>query len=381
MPQVLVNDIGFMHDCNRTPIINKIKYWQRSGWEVAILCTREAEESYRLSLSGVKYVVVPCGSDRSNKIMMLYEYAKRNLIASFVALGTKGRYDIIYSISATFDLVLVPFLMRKIYWNLRWCVVFDNRVYVDEPGNMVMRRIIYALFRLSVGMIRSADRIFTVSSELRRYLEDKGCNSERIKVTGNGVEGELILATEVQCNHKYDGIYVGRIDERKGIYQLIDMVSIVKDEYPGYRLGIMGRGEGGVERKVRQYAERMNVDGNISFLGFLQGKDKYAIIKGAKMFITLSVYESYGIALLEAVCSGKIAIAYDLPAYRNIYVNGEVMFVEKNDYHAAARQVITLMRSGRTENKRGCLLLERYSWRNIAERERDEFDILVDGRC
>lgn len=378
MPRAIVNDIGFMRDSNRVPMVNKINYWQRHGWDITILCTQAAMETYGPLLRDVKYVVVPCVSNRSNRVMMLYEYAKRNLIAASKVLRTKSQYDIVYSISATFDLILLPYVMRKLNRDLRWCVVFDNRVYIDEPGNLVMRRVIYVLFLMSMWMIKSADRIFTVSDDLRHFLEKGRCKRERIRVTGNGVEGEVILAAEEECDRKYDGIYVGRIDERKGIFQLIDMLSIVKEEYPGYTLGIIGVGEERVERKVLQYAERMNVGGNITLLGFRQGMEKYSIIKGARMFITLSIYESYGLALLEAVCCGKVSIAYDLPAYRQIYMNGEVIFVEKNSYRAAARHVIELMRGGATENERGRLLLGRYSWTNIAQMEREEFDRLVE---
>jgi len=51
MPKILINDIGYITGNNRTPIISKVKYWQKNNCEITIFCTNEAKASYEKNLS------------------------------------------------------------------------------------------------------------------------------------------------------------------------------------------------------------------------------------------------------------------------------------------------------------------------------------------
>ena len=46
MREILINDIGYVSGNSRTPIISKIKYWQKSDCKITIFCTKEAESNY-----------------------------------------------------------------------------------------------------------------------------------------------------------------------------------------------------------------------------------------------------------------------------------------------------------------------------------------------
>jgi glycosyltransferase involved in cell wall biosynthesis len=135
----------------------------------------------------------------------------------------------------------------------------------------------------------------------------------------------------------------------------------------------VGKGDITTERKYKRKIKDRKLERNIQFLGYKTGLEKFNIIKSSKIFLFLSKTESFGIALLEAVCSGIPAIAYDLPAYRGIYRNGEVFLFKKNDYQSVAEKLEEIIDKKLFGNEKGKLLLRQYSWDTIAEREYKAF--------
>jgi glycosyltransferase involved in cell wall biosynthesis len=57
-------------------------------------------------------------------------------------------------------------------------------------------------------------------------------------------------------------------------------------------------------------------------LGFLPEKDKIATLKSSRVFLFPSYEEGWGIVVAEAMACGLPVIAYDLPAYREIFHAG-----------------------------------------------------------
>ena len=153
---------------------------------------------------------------------------------------------------------------------------------------------------------------------------------------------------------------------------MLKVLTLVKQKYPNFRLAIMGQGDETTEEQFKNKIKEMGLENNIQFLGYITGQKKFNIIKSAKVFWFLSVSqsESFGVALLEAVCSGRLAIAYDLEQFKRIYQNDEVFIFPKGDYQSVAKKTIEIFDQQKFGNERGQLLLEKYgNWDKIAEIE------------
>lgn len=84
-------------------------------------------------------------------------------------------------------------------------------------------------------------------------------------------------------------IYVGRLEEAKGVHQMYEMFSAFNQQYPEIKLYTIGKGP--LEK---------NQNPNIIYKGFVDDETKYQLINGAIGLIQPSALESLGIVLLEA---------------------------------------------------------------------------------
>ncbi|MEI8176184.1 MAG: glycosyltransferase [Candidatus Omnitrophota bacterium] len=371
MKKILINDIGYLIKVPRIAIISKIKIWQKRGFRVTILCPRAGRIFYEKYLADVDFIVVPACMDTRNNFILIGEFLKRNIVALFFLPVIRNRYDVIYSVSAVLDIVLLPWCLKVVDGKVKWSVVFDNIVPLKDPGNKIVRFLAWLFFLISVAVVHKADRIFAISQDLKLFLLENGFREEQVTVTGNAVEVELIKKAVRTGDHTIDALFIGRINETKGIYDMLKILEEIKKIYPSFQLAIMGDGDELTKRDFRKTIKEKGLEANIRFLGYRSGLDKFTVIKSSRCFwfFSVSASESFGIALMEAVCSGVPAFAYDLPPYRTIYRNHEVTIIEKGNYRAATSRILEFFKAGRFENRNGTLLLDRYNWDAIADIE------------
>ncbi len=309
---------------------------------------------------------------KKTKIRFLFFALKRNIKAlRFLKEVKKGGYDLIYSPAAVLDLVLFPFIYKVFDRKIKWVVVFDNKVPFWDPGNKFIRFLAWFFYRISLFLIRRADCIFVISKDLQEYLLKKGFPRKKIVISANGIDNELIKKARPDLRYNIDALFMGRINETKGIYDMLKVLDLVCRKHPHFQLAIMGDGDEATKKQFKKKIKEMNLENNVKFLGFRSGIEKFNILKSAKCFWFLSVSESesFGVALLEAVVSGIPAFAYDLPQFDWLYPDGEVNILPKGDYQAMARQVIELFEKGNFVNEKGKKLLGKYTWEKVAKTE------------
>ena len=154
---------------------------------------------------------------------------------------------------------------------------------------------------------------------------------------------------------------------------MLEVLDVVKKEYPQIQLGILGEGDSVTVAAFKNTIKSRGMDNNVQFFGYKTGLEKYTILKSSKCFLFLSYDESFGVALLEAVCAGKFAFVYDLAPFRKIYQNEEVHVFTKGDFMSIGQNMVNFFQKAEYVNTKGELLLDKYDWNNIAQLEYDAF--------
>ncbi len=368
--KILVNGIT-LDDANLVPLSEKMSYWKKRQSHITVVGTTNLSTKLDKKLID-DYLDLGRFGQMGGGLSFIYNSVIRNITA-LKAIDKVGQIDVAYSISSVLDLIILPYSLKKIKKTKRWVAVFDNTVPMFSGGKMIagnpaIRLLAWMFFHFSLILLRSADSIFVVKAELKDYLIKKGFDKNKLIVTGNGVEKKFIAKAKKLKKYQSDGLFVGRINEAKGIYDLLEVLQLVRKKLPRFKLAIMGEGDSQTTKAFTSKIDSLNLKDNVILLGYKKGQEKYDIIKSCQVFLFLSHTESVPVAPLEAVCSGKITLVYDLDAYK-MYKNNEVIKFKQGDYPSVAKKIVDIYKKGDFTNKAGVLLLNKYDWKSISETE------------
>jgi len=164
-----------------------------------------------------------------------------------------------------------------------------------------------------------ADKIITISKSSRSdYLQKFKCDENKVYVTYLGVKGTFNSQTENNQNkikeikNKYainkDYIlFMGTLEPRKNIKNLILAFSKLIKNIPSYKLVIAGK-KGWDFNETFKLVDKLSLGQYIIFTDFVSEEDKPFLIAGSKIFVYPSLYEGFGLPVLEAMSCGKPTI-------------------------------------------------------------------------
>lgn len=97
-------------------------------------------------------------------------------------------------------------------------------------------------------------------------------------------------------------LYMGKIDENKGIFHLLEIISKNKCELVGkVILNIAGNGD---VNRLSKIIEENDMQGYVKYHGWADENKKNELLSVSDVYIQLSEFESFGISILEAMSYG-----------------------------------------------------------------------------
>ncbi|HEV2495129.1 MAG TPA: glycosyltransferase family 1 protein [Terriglobia bacterium] len=183
----------------------------------------------------------------------------------------------------------------------------------------------YAIHRLfHERWIKEADRLIAISASTARDLEGLlGVARSRIDVVYHGVRPEYrpsdpkaaaqYVAQKYQVSEKYI-CTVGTIQPRKNLLTLLRAMKILFErEHLQHQLVVVGA-KGWKESAIWTAVKKLGLtDEAVRFLGFVPDEDMPSLYSGAAAFVFPSVYEGFGLPLVEAMACGVPMVASEAP--------------------------------------------------------------------
>lgn len=188
-----------------------------------------------------------------------------------------------------------------------------------------VKRQMWAITRL----LKRAEHILTVSQstkdDLMRVMQ---VPSERMTVTQLASTSELMppsdeelqkILTSYRLGQKQYLLYVGRLEHKKGILELLRVFDEYKksqgvgDPLHLVMIGKYGYGEADIRRELAALNRA-----DIHVLGFVEDSTMAALLAAARAFIFPTRYEGFGIPLLEAMQFDLPILTTDLPITREV---------------------------------------------------------------
>ena len=205
--------------------------------------------------------------------------------------------------------------------------------------------------RVIPRVLRAATLIIAVSEFTRRELvELVGVPADRIRVIPNGVDdafapdgpgadGEFVLA-------------VGTLEPRKNLHRLADAA-----RRAGVELRVVGApGWGGVD---------VGGDG-VRWLGWVSDEELARLYRGARCVAYTSVYEGFGLPVLEAMACGTAVVTSRGGATEEV-ADGAAVLVDPSDPAEIATGIERAVAERETLRRRGLERARAFSWSAVAE--------------
>jgi glycosyltransferase involved in cell wall biosynthesis len=191
---------------------------------------------------------------------------------------------------------------------------------------------------------RLADRIICVSADTRRILVDRyHIPEEKINVIHNAVDTDKFHPISNQPKQNIV-LYVGRIDKRKGIEFLIRSMHFVVRQVPDALLLVGGTGSH--LEKMKALVSRLNLERNVSFLGFVPDDQLNSLYNQARCVVVPSIFEGFGLTVIEALAAGTRVVGTDVDGIREILKDKDYgVLVKFGDCSALAGAIISELRN------------------------------------
>ena len=123
-------------------------------------------------------------------------------------------------------------------------------------------------------------------------------------------------------------INISRFSSEKGLFDLIDVASILKKNNVEFKLNIVG--DGSLKESLINYSKEMKTDDVVNFLGYKNTDEIDKLLSNTSLYVMTSFTESFGIVLLEAFSHGVPAIAFSSAQGANELINNDVGFIIKD---------------------------------------------------
>lgn len=178
--------------------------------------------------------------------------------------------------------------------------------------------------------LRRADKIIGVSQftcdEIIRFYK---INPEKVECVLNSIAYEFLsenISDEQKeaIRKKYNLpekfiLYIGTLQPRKNIPMLVEAYTKAKEKLDGAKVVICGNRKGrNFDTRIDEAVKKNQAENDIVFPGFIDEEDKQTIFCSARAFAFPSLYEGFGLPLIEAMIQGVPVIAADIPSLKEV---------------------------------------------------------------
>jgi glycosyltransferase involved in cell wall biosynthesis len=235
-------------------------------------------------------------------------------------------YKLITSLSADLimnpsDLVVLPGYHRPEYWMmLLICMLRRRRRAVFCDSTAFDRKKSPWKEKAKAMFFRSCDGFFCYGSRSKQYVASYGIDPSKIydgcqaAALAHGYEADAIRALYAGNSYAADRalrfLYIGRLAEEKGLFDLLDAFARVRQQLPAATLDLVGSGP--LEEELRQRAGQLGIASAVRFLGTKTPHDIGELLMNSAAMILPSLREPWGLVVNEALSFGCPVVVSDI---------------------------------------------------------------------
>jgi glycosyltransferase involved in cell wall biosynthesis len=348
-------------------VFNLAKYLTKRGMEVSVFTS----DVQRINLWQLRKTLETKTKDEILNGFRVRRFYAPVAINGYVPLArffqylTKERFDIVhahgYHYFSTDVASAVARIKKRPFLLTLHGLIFRNSYYDRTLGKCTLR---------------TANAIIGVSkSDVLPLLRYDLVKKDRIKIIPNAIDMESFdlscRGSEFRQRFNIDPaenviLYVGRLADNKGLTYLLDSVPKVIRKNP-YTLFVLVGEDWGMKKDLEKQAERMGITKYVIYTGKLAPRMLQKAFASCDVYVFPSLFEAFGITLLEAMAFGKPIVATRIDGIIEVVKDGSTgLLVEarnSEELSSAINSILSDSALGRRLGQNGRKCVEaKYTW-------------------
>ena len=209
------------------------------------------------------------------------------------------------------------------------------------PPKLHTSKLLLKIFNFFASkLIGKVNIIISPSMEVKNILSQQ-INPKKIIVIPNFITTSHYKKTARERNSI---LFVGRLEvKQKGVDLLIHALHYAQKEIPDVNLYIIGQGDS--LGYLKNLTAELELGENIIFLGYVDENELTDMYSKCEIFVFPSLYESFGIVIIEAMSAGLPIVSYDLDCVSETLEDGKYgILVKKGGIKELADEIIRLLK-------------------------------------
>lgn len=210
---------------------------------------------------------------------------------------------------------------------------------------------------------KEIDQVIAVSEFTKRETVDLlGIDPSKITVIHEAADLTFTPATvenveKTKTKYKINRPYLLMVgaDPRKNLPRVVEALKTVREEFPEMELVIIGRPWNDMQIK------------DAKFLGYVERGDMPALYTGARALVYASIYEGFGLPVLEAMSCDCPVITSTLSSLPEV-ADDAAFLVDPNNSRDIALGVMSVLANRTRWIRRGRERVKKFSWIKAAEK-------------
>lgn len=331
----------------------------------------DRENNYTILLQGKPFKDLPEPRENWNyKILRPAKFWTRLIIPIYYRFA-KNKPDVILSPTH-----YVPaFIKAK-----KVAIIFDLS-FLRFP-EMFKKDDLYKLTNWTKYSAKESAHIITISESSKKdIMEFYALPEEKITVAYPGYDEKLFEPVrdegqikKVRDQYEISGnyiIYIGTIQPRKNLVRLIRAMKSVED----CKLVIVGKIKGKgrqawMNEEILTEPKKLGIENKIIFTDFVPTKELPALISGARAFILPSLWEGFGIPVVEAMACGTPVIVSNVSSLPEVAGVAGIQISPESEtqIEQAIRLLVSDKKIHDRLSKKALLQAKKFSWREMASK-------------
>jgi len=355
----------------------------KAGCEVHVFCAGTKDRTHKERIGNGRLIIHILGVNlgfeiKSNAISQrMYWYTFETRVLNQVMYENSKRwFDIIH----TQGWPSTGFMLKH-FSNMNWIHTFHSLSKKRLKKMTINEKKFIPVHDWVEKTVIDADRLVAVSNKFREEVirEIKGVARKTVTIP-NGVDLELFKPTKRNFRTV---LYIGRFSKEKGIELIPGIIEkVIKRDKRNKFIIVADSGEilpelepikKRIEELCKEYPKR------IIWHSRPLTKEEISKLHGeSEIYLQPSIYETFGMTVLEAMASGKVVVVTDVGGMPELVKNtGLIVRVDEKEI---SRKIIKLLENSKLRKKYKKLAAERakeFEWGIIAKKTLDLYNEVI----